>query len=333
MAGIRKVFYFDKPKIKKMISFLDNNEVERFTKFLMNVSLDMFHQFLPVNFKFLPETYVLYEGDDLHGLISVTPTAGNPRKVNITKLLFDQNYYDVGKQLVEYVIARYGARGAESFRVAVDDSHDELMQLFVNGCGFRQCASEQLWKLNHFSPKKLDNTQFRPFKVSDAKDVCELFNDSLITHFKPSLLNKPREFKSNVIFQGLSTTYELKYIVEDSDLNKLWAYFSIITFDNINYILDLTVSEGYNLDFNNVLSFAYKEIAKRKRNFSLFVKVKKYVKNAEFLEKYLEENEFTCIQNQIILVKDFYKLIKQENRANLGIVLFNEQNKAVFKNE
>lgn len=331
MVIIRKLRFFDKNNVKRMISFLGNDEAERFVEVLLKSSCNIFHHLLPLKFKFLSESYVLVDETDLHGMISVIPFSGNPYKINIVKLLFKQDYYDVGKQLVDFVISRYGAKGAQSFVVFVDESHDELLKLFIDGCGFRKCASEELWRIDkNCIGKNIDLNCFRPFKNSDAQAVAMLFNDSLITHFKPSLLKTKNEYKEN-IFAGLSDNTELKYVLEDSVLHTLVAYFSIKTYDNSNYVIDITTSNGFTVDYDVILSYAKLQIQKRQKEFTMFVKLKKYVQNSINLENYMKDKEFKCVQNQMILVKDFYKLIKQEI-PNHEVILFTEtNNRPVFK--
>ena len=59
------------------------------------------------------------------------------------------------------------------------------------------------------------------------------------------------------------------------------------------------------------------------------MKLKKYVSNSKDLDEYLQNNKFNCVQTQMILVKDFYKLIKQESQTS-EVVLFAETG-GVFK--
>ena len=62
----------------------------------------------------------------------------------------------------------------------------------------------------------------------------------------------------------------------------------------------------------------------------MFIKSKKYVQNSENFEEYLKNKDFKCVQNQMILVKDFYKLIKQEIPTH-EVILFAETGRPVFK--
>lgn len=330
MVRIRKTNYFDRFKLKKMISFLSSDAINHYTKVFMNFPFNTIHDLLPLGLKFLSESYVIEENKDIIGMVTVSPTAGNPFKLSISRLFLEHDYFNAGKQLIEFVISKYGAKGATSFITRIDDSYDELLHLFTEGCGFRQCSSEQLWKMNSIRFSKNDNSFFRPFKNSDAQAVTMLFNDSIITHFKHSISRTKNEYLESV-FKGLSNDYKFKYVIEDENLKTVKAYFSLTTCDNLNYILDVTTSPWYDCSWDDILNFTINQISKRQRDFYLFVKVKKYTTTAENFENYLIEKDFKCVQNQLVLVKDFYKLIKETQPLH-RVVLFNEINeKPVFK--
>ena len=310
MTIIRRLSCFDAPKIKKMIDYLGNDE-----KFSRDISSEAFyaiHSFLPLKYKFLPESYILLENKEILGLITVVPTYGNPYKINITRLIFKQNMYDIGKQLVEFVIARYGAKGAVSFRVTVDQSHDELMDLFLNGCGFRQCSYENLWKLDIFKAETDEKYNFRHCQNSDSKYIAKLYNAELKSLYKPSLERIKTEYKES-LFAGMTNFYKNRYVLEEND--KIIAYLSITTSDNFNFIIDMSLNDAFNLSYDGILNFAISEIKKRKTNFCAFLKHRQYTNYADEMEKYLHKRNLNCIQTQCVLVKDFYKQIKQEEKS------------------
>lgn len=330
MVRIRKANYFDKFKLKKMISFLSSDAINHYTKVFMNFPFNTIHNLLPLGLKFLPESYVIEENKDIIGMATISPTAGNPFKLVISRLFLEHDYFNAGKQLIDFIISKYGAKGANTFLAVIDDSYDELLHLFTEGCGFRQCSSEQLWKMNEIRFSKEEKCFFRPFKNSDAQAVTMLFNDSIITHFKHSISRTKDEY-IEPLFKGLKDDCKFKYVLEDENLKTIKAYFSLTTSDNSNYVLDITTSPWYDCSWEDILSFTINEISKRKNDFYLFVKVKKYTTTAESFEKYLSEKGFKCIQNQLVLVKDFYKLIKEPEQTH-KIVFFNEiSEKPVFK--
>lgn len=215
------------------------------------------------------DTFLLTESGGILGYITVLAAAGNSNKINITRLVFRQDCNDDAKQLVKYVIAKYGAKGASSFHVLVDEAYPELLDLFLSGCGFRQCSSESVWKNDRFEQQKLP---FRKFRRSDAKQVCELYNSSIIRYFRPSLDKTEKEFCDG-------------WVLEDN--KKIVAHTSGMDFSALDYI-----------PYDGLLGCV--------------VKLKKYTNNAEQLENYLRENRFECIQTHFVLVKDFYKPVKQK---------------------
>ncbi len=65
------------------------------------------------------------------------------------------------------------------------------------------------------------------------------------------------------------------------------------------------------------------EIAGKKRAFYPLIKQKKYVKNSEKFGEFLQSQGYKPIQTQQILVKDFYKPIKEES-ANWKVFILGE---------
>ena len=330
MTKIRRLYYTDKRNVKKMISFLGNEITSQFTRVMTNDLFGIIHYALPLGVKFLPESYVLTDKGETLGMITVSPTSGNPYKLQISRLYFEKNYYNVGQQLINFVVSRYGAKGAKSFTVSIDSSHDELMHLFVDGCNFRQCSNQTLWRIQTCNFTNDNSSFFRPFKNSDAKEVAELFNDSLITHYKPYLAREKSEYTEK-LFKGLISSCKYRYVQEDKNRNSIIAYCSILTYDNVNYILDITTSQGYDVNYENLMNFAVNQVRKRQKTFNIFVKSKKFAENSEEFENYLSQKGFFPVETQQILVKDFYKLVKDDNFAK-PVVFFAESTRhATFK--
>jgi hypothetical protein len=94
MVRIRKANYFDKFKLKKMISFLSSDIINHYTKVFMNFPFNVFHDLLPLSVKFLPESYVIEENKNIIGMVTVSPTAGNPYKLSISRLFLEHNYFN-----------------------------------------------------------------------------------------------------------------------------------------------------------------------------------------------------------------------------------------------
>ena len=310
MVVIRRLNCFDYPKLKKLISYLCDDDSDRLAKNLMQEPLDMVNAMMPLSAKFRSESFILIENNEILGLITAVCTPGNPYKINVTRLIFKENRYEIGKQLVEFLIQKMGGKGANTFTVVIDECHNELLDLFINGCGFRQCSSETLWKTEKPVPQKTD-LPWRYAQSSDADKIAQLYNDEVINIFKPSLLRHPKEFKS-AFFQGFTKFYKTRYVYEETD--KILGYFSVTTEDNLNYILDITTNSGYDIDYDKVINIMLCEIARKKHAFYPLIKQKKYTKNSQKLEDYLKIKGYNPIQTKHILVKDFYRPVEEESK-------------------
>lgn len=316
---IRRLTYFDCRKIKRLVSYLCNDESDKLARSITEEPLGLLNAILPLQLKFKSESFILIENDEILGLITTARTPGNPFKINITRLIFKENLYEIGKKLVEFVIQKFGGKGATSFTVTIDECHDELFNLFINGCGFRQCASETLWKIEKPTPEKSD-LYWRYAQNSDAKNIAELYNNELINIYKPSLSRHEKEFQ-DALFYGFNDYYKTRYILEED--KKVLGYLSITTNDNLNYIFDITTNSGYDFDYDKIVNIMLCEVARKKRAFYPLIKQKKYTKNSEKFENYLKSKNYQPIQTQQILVKDFYKPIQQTS-SNWNVFILGE---------
>lgn len=336
MAKIRSLALRDIPKLKKMISMISNlssADVGFGYKSYVPFPFNLMNKILPLSLKFASDSYVAIEDNKLCGLVTLKPQEKNPQSWRISKLFLDENGYDVGRQLVSFAIAKYGAMGANTFMVKVDEDHEELLELFSKGCGFRVCASEQLWKMEEInvSGPSLDKGFFRPFKNSDASAAAGIFNELIFPHFRYSLARTPGEFE-NVLCSGLYRTSFFKYVLEDSSKHSVKGYFSIQTNDNENFILNIDLVSAFDNYLPDVINFSLSQIFMRKKKFNFFVRNKKYQTNGTKIEKYLKENGFKNVKTQIVMVKDYYKRIQEDERYSKPAIAFSEiSRKPAFK--
>ena len=301
------LYYFDKKRMQEMISFLNNRD--KYINHIMFNPLIPLHHLLPLRFKFLPESYVLKDKKEIKGLITVAPSRCPLKKMEIQRLFFENNCYDDAGELIQFVVSKYKAMGAASFVVKIDDFLPELLKLFVARCGFSQISYEKLWKVGEFDGE-FNKKDFREFRNSDAQTVANLYNESLLPHFRPLLSRDAKEFKE-IFFKGLSYFSEYKYVIEDKSSKNITCYLSIQSADNENFILDIIQSSWIELDIRALIAFAKVQISKRQKNFNLYIRTKKYTQLGERDEKYFMENKFECVQNQIVLTNSSAKIIRE----------------------
>ena len=314
MSRIRKLYYFDKKKTLEMISFLNNDAGNAYINGIMFNPLILLHHLLPLRFKYLPESYVLKDKNEIKGLITVAPNKGCQRKVEIKKLFFEEHSYEEASELVQYAVSKYKAMGAASVLVKIDDYLSELISMFVTKCGFSQISSEKLWRVTKFPECEYDKKGYRYFRNSDIQTVANIYNDSLLPHFRPLLGIESGEFKES-IFKGLSYIDEFKYTIIDKTSRNILGCILIQSSDNENYIVEIIQNGWSNLNINEIICYTADKIKCRNKKFGLFIKTKKYISTCDDYDKIFMENGYECIQNQCILTNSSAKVLKVEERT------------------
>ena len=311
MDRIRRLNIFDKSKLLRM-SNVDSYD------FKYNIAKEITcggQIFLPLPMKFLPESFVFERDGEICGLISVSTAHGNPYRINIKRLLFKGEDYLTGKELINHTVGYYGELGAKIFKVIIDNNQKDLESLFVKGCGFRCGSWENLWDItndiNRF--KEIIPINFKNASDGQIKRVSELVNSELLAYYKPSLEQYPEEFKSPLL-KIFSSEWENSYILIRS--KNVVAYLTIKTTDNKNFVITLIKNNGYRLDYDRIISFALKTIgSKRNSSFNAYIRQRKCFKFSDDFEQYLHEHGYECVQTQHVLIKDFYRPVKEEYKS------------------
>ena len=323
MSKIRKLYYFDKKNAREMVSALNNGET--YVNRIMFSPLSPLHHLLPLGLKFLPESYVLKDGKMMKGLITIAPSKSPKKQMEIQKLLFEENCYEDAAELVQFVVSKYKAMGTASIIARIDDYLPELVKLFVAKCGFSQISYEKLWKVSGKQIQKTKNHDFNPkmfrsFRNSDAQIIANLFNDSLLPHFRPLLSKDKKEYREP-LFSGLSYYSEYRFVIQDIQTKNLIGHISIQTRDNENYIVDVIQTPWVELDVDEIIAFVSYQISKRNKQFNIFIKTKKYTQIGAAKEQEFLEKKFKCVQNQIVLTNSSAKIIRSQEHVGKFTVL------------
>ena len=102
---------------------------------------------------------------------------------------------------------------------------------------------------------------------------------------------------------GLKYQTEYRYVIEEN--SKIIGYFKISTPDNKNYTVDFNYSNGYEIDFDNIMYLVKRVILKRQKDFKLFVKLKNYINTNDLQKTYFDNKGFKCIKTKLLLTKAF----------------------------
>ena len=309
-------------KVKKLLSEISGEEMLRYDELFHGLANMLPVDILPLQIRHFSESFIaVNDKKEVKALLTISPVDGNFRKWFIKRLFLGHNSYEEGKQLIDYVVSKFGAAGADTFCVLIDEHDENSAGLFSKMCGFRLCSREVLWKL----AKPMDiassvsKDDFSLFKNTDAKDVADLFNSSVFPHFRYSLECEKEEFNESV-FKGLSKNLSYKFVLRDE--NGIFAYTELLSSDNKNWIIDLIVSKQYENSYPDILQTLSLMLRKRSRNINIYVKNRNYMSGAKLYEEFLSKNNFTKFEIKMLFVKDFYKPVKEnEGIVNPAIIL------------
>ena len=204
MAIIKNLAFYQKSKLKNLIQYAAPTS---FLQGYLPYPLDFINHMLPLILKFWQEAFVALENNDVLGLISFEKEKGNPMRLRLTKLFLESDSTIEGVQLVDYVISRYCAMGANSFQIVIDERHKPLIDLLVNNCKFNISSSENIFKIENVKKASYNGNFFEKFDNSMADEINELYNEEIHSHLRPIFSKNPDYFKDR--FFSNNTSFKL----------------------------------------------------------------------------------------------------------------------------
>ncbi len=325
MAKIRQFNILHFKKVKKMISDISPDDNLYLNNAILGSVTDLVQDILPLCFRKSPESYLaINDNDEVKAFITLEATKGNKHKWFIKRLFLDKNSFTEGKQLIDYVVAKYGALGADTFCVLIDENDDTSAELFSKMCGFRLCSREVLWHADEIGAVKSSYSRenFLTFSNRDRLKVANFFNEAIAPHFRFSLEKDDTEFYESFNC-GFSKKSHYKMYIPDKKDNII-AYCELMSQNDADWIVDLVVNKPYENEYFPILTAFFGILKKRSKNPNIFVLTRNYLLCAKDFETALLENGFKRAQIKMLLVKDFYKPLKDEVSAVNPALIFQE---------
>lgn len=329
MAKIIPLRYSDMEKVRKMIEYVSPGlssgrlSEEIFVPFPFNT----FHSIIPLHFKFLQECYVAVEGKELLGLISLTPDGNRKTRWKINRLILNPNAYDTGKQLVDYVVNKYGGAGVETFLTTIDENYTEAISLFKNACSFRSWSKITIWEYENSGHKDFsDNSiELRPANSSDAQNLYKLDSEALYPKFKTAFTKTKKDFKLGLKSKIINTLKNNKikhFVLENPQINSLEGFLSIMTRDNLNFWVEITLSLAYQEYYNDILNFAINQVYSSNPNGKVYIGVREYQQTSKKATEVISQHGFNHTGSFEILVKDYWKPAEYVSEKKVPIIIF-----------
>lgn len=331
MAKIRHILPNDIKKIQELIEYIKPGFSatrlfeENFTAF----PLDFLHNLLPLNLKFFQESYIAVENKEILGMISLIPENKKKIRWKINRLILSSNQSEVGKQLIDYVVNKYGGAGVETFMSTIHDDHPEAIAIFKNQCGFRSCSQIQVWSANaaEIEMENFDSTFIRKLKKSDAINVQELDQICLFPHYRSSLVNSASDFKFGLkskIINKLRNQTNKRFVLENPRLKSIEGYFTVMNKANNDYWVDIVVSMPYQDHYKDILLYITNYIKQINNQAQINVMLRRYYQSNKRLMETLTQLKFTQGQSFQVLVKDYWNSTSLRSEKKRPIAIFTD---------
>jgi ribosomal protein S18 acetylase RimI-like enzyme len=291
------------------------------------IPLHRLSQLLPLNLQFMPAIFVAAAQNKVLGLIWLSRDGRHSRRWKIDHLILDPESfsYDVGTQLVNYVINRYGGEGVQTFLAYVDQYYNTGLGL-LKSCGFRRCG-----RLHYFSHPNPTQLKLEPITMeglregsnADCSQMAALYNGALPPEAKICLEKSGRDFyrpisqRSGEKLKGL---FFKRWVIQDMARDCLIASIEISTANYQDFYLSLLHNAGWETAYQDILTYAIQQVLLITGNGKIHIDC--YEFNKQGLEV-LEKMGFYRNSIAEVLVKDYWIPIEDKGtRLQSPILLF-----------
>ena len=278
---------------------------------------------LPARHQFMHAIYVACEHTRVLGLVVLTPDGSQNHRWRVEELIIDPDVsnVDVGTQLLQYVMNRYGADGVQTFVAHVAESDTDALAL-LKANGFRFCTRLHWLALppDYFAswqcPEHLNwgSARMREACLGDAPRLAQLYNDTLPPEVRVSLARLPGDFQLD---------YSMKYwlnrcrgklfkrwVLEETSRDVVIAYLELSSANMKDYHLTLVVSPVWTSTTDKLLTFGMGVVYRMSRHSRLTTAVFEHDKAG--LQQTAHAG-FACQGLVDILVKEYWILLKSES--------------------
>lgn len=316
------------------------------------VPLHRFSQLLPLNCQFMPGIFVAVRQQEptcnkVLGLVWLSRDGQHPRRWKIDHLVLDPDAssYDVGTQLLNYVINRYGGDGVQTFLAYVDQYYNTGLGL-LKMCGFRRCG-----RMHYFSRKgtlplptespgsESDSVATSPVpaglregRSTDHPLLATLYNETLPPEARVCMEKSRHDFARPLPLAVADKTQGLffkRWVIEDANRKCLIASIELRTKDYQEFHVTLLVHPAWETLYRETLDYASQQVSRMTSQATL------YIDCLEFAKKGLETLEEMGFQRNAIaevLVKDYWIPIEDDKGSRLQspLLLFSGKTSPAF---
>jgi GNAT superfamily N-acetyltransferase len=286
---------------------------------------------LPLNLQFMPAIFIAAAENapenKVLGLIWLSPDGRHYRRWKIDHLILDpdSSSYDVGTQLVHYVINRYGGEGVQTFIAYVDQYHNSGLAL-LKSCGFRRCG-----RMHYFSHQNPAAIKLSPISLeglresgnSDCNRLAALYNDTLPPEARVCLEKSGRDFYRSVSKRGSDKVKGLffkRWVVQDMARDCLTASIELSSADYQEFYISILTAPGWDSSYQDALTYAIQQVLLITNGGKIYIDCFEFIKHGI---EVLERMGFHRASIAEVLVKDYWIPIEDKgDRLQSPLLLF-----------
>lgn len=291
--------------------------------------LRIFHSFLPLSWRFLQDSYVAKDNKDIIGVIGLLPDSRSKLRWKINQLLLKPNSYEVGKLLIDFIVNKYGAEGVETFITEVDSNDSDALDLFKNASGFRKCTvnTSYLFDLTKNISENSKLNEVRKVSIADSAKLHDLYLECLTPLAKISLEKTNNDFTFNflnTLKDRLNNVASDSWIMENPEKNSAIAFATMATRDYQTFYINIITSLPYTDYFMDILNYIIKHTGCKNKEASVIITLSEAFQGHNKYAEILKKLELPVVQTNQILVKDYWRPLKERKPAASPIIMFPE---------
>ncbi len=329
MAKIIPLRFGDLKKIEEMIEYVNPALSSTFihNETLIYDPFSILNKFLPIDLKFKQECYVAVQDKQLLGFLSLIPDGNKKTRWKINRLILDLKSADTGKQLIDYVVNKYGGAGVEAFLTTIDNNQPQAISLFHNECSFRRCSYINIWEYQNLAEENFlqDKNAFRNIQQNDAKKLYQLDEESLFPQHRFFFTKTINDFNfgiHNNLVDSFSTKKTSRFALDNPVKDSIECFISLQSKEDNVFFADITLSLAYQDYYEEALSFIIKHVRSINKNAKLFISIRDYYQSAKKMTNTLVEHDFKHHSTFQVLVKDYWKIAENPESQKAPMMTF-----------
>ncbi len=293
------------------------------------VPLHQVSHILPPQMQFVPAIYVAANDNEVLGLIRLSQDGKTSKRWKLDHVIIDPNTptYDVGAQLVNYVINRYGGSGVQTFLAHVDQYEEKALGL-MKACSFRRCTRIHAYTHPNPNDALMPEQTIKGLRQSvpnDAKKLKRLFSECLPADKRMTLEKSSRDYTRTMLesmYGKLKGVHSNRWVIEDLARDILVGSAKLYTPNYKEFYFDIFVSPGWRDYYEDLLNLLLRQALQCTQQATVYITAYDFNKDDNEI---LINRGFSHQNSTEVLVKDYWIPLQDREKEKNPLLLFGSQ--------